>query len=70
MKVNTDNYREEHGQNPRPSQTGLWVFSIGGRPGEYTEFKYRGSYRTAVHEAKAEAKLIGRASSITLSAHI
>lgn len=66
MQIKTENYEFSHGRKPKPSQHGLWMFLIGGRPGESTEFATTATYREACREVKAEAKLIGRASSITV----
>jgi hypothetical protein len=63
MTVNTSQYREAHGRNPRPSQHGLWMFQIE-RRGAYTLFQTTAAYRDAIREAKAEAKMIGGATEI------
>jgi uncharacterized protein YbjQ (UPF0145 family) len=68
MTVSTQNYSATYGHSPRPSQLGAWSFLIGGREGEYTEFQFTGTYREALRRVKAEAKTIGRASSITVNA--
>ena len=63
-KVTTECYEAHTGHKPRPSQTGIWDFMIQRREGEFTEFRANGSYRAALREAKAEAKLIGGATLI------
>lgn len=63
MTVNTQEYRDSHGRNPKPSQYGLWIFAIE-RRGAFTTFSATGTYRDAVRAARAEAKLIGGASEI------
>jgi hypothetical protein len=63
MTVNTSQYRDTHGHNPRPSQHGLWVFQIE-RRGAYTLFQTTATYRDAIREARAEAKMIGGATEI------
>jgi hypothetical protein len=68
MTVSTSNYEETHGSKPKPSQHGLWIFTIERRPGEYTDFQTSGTYRDALRDAKAEAKQIGGASHIIVQA--
>jgi len=64
MRITTENYESTHGRKPRPSQSGLWVFLIERREGEFTEFRASGTYRDALRDAKAEARMIGGASLI------
>jgi hypothetical protein len=63
MTVNTSQFRAAHGHNPRPSQYGLWMFQIE-RRGAYTLFQTTATYKDAIREAKAEAKMIGGANEI------
>lgn len=66
MTINTDNYRSTHGRNPKPSQYGTWSFAIG-RAGAYTPFMTTTTYREAIREARAEARMIGGASEIIVN---
>jgi hypothetical protein len=61
ITVTTSLYEGVHGHKPRPSVRAVWVFLIERRPGEFTEFQTTDTYRDALREAKAEAKLIGGA---------
>lgn len=64
MTINSQNYQDANGRKPKGY--GAWSFLIGRRPGEYTEVSFAGTYSEACRQAKAEAKTIGGASSITL----
>ena len=64
MRITTENYESTHGSKPQPSQSGLWVFLIERREGEFTEFRASGTYQDALRDAKAEARMIGGASLI------
>lgn len=64
MTISTQNYEDTHGRKPRGR--GQWAFSIGRRPGESTMVTCNGSYSECCRQAKAEAKTIGGASSITV----
>ena len=61
ITVETSRYEFSHGHKPRPSLYGWWWFAIERRPGEFTEFQTHATYRNALRQAKAEAKLIGGA---------
>jgi hypothetical protein len=64
MKIDTENYRDEHGKSPKGH--GAWAFLIGRRPGEFTQVTHSGTYAEACRFARSEAKMIGGSSSITL----
>jgi len=66
MTITTSTYEGSHGRKPKLSQYGLWFFAITRRPGETTTFQTTATYRDAAKAAKAEAKLIGGASQITV----
>ena len=66
MTIITETYQSVHGRKPSPSQRGMWFFIITRRPGETTTFQTTGTYIEASRAAKAEAKLIGGASKITV----
>ena len=63
-RVTIECYEETHGSKPKPSQSGNWVFLIERREGEFTEFRASGTYRDALRDAKAGARMIGGASLI------
>lgn len=64
MKVNTEHYRDSNGHNPKPSQSGLWMFMVVRSDGAGTMISKQGSYREALRAAKAEARTIGGAETI------
>jgi len=66
MTITTSTYEGSHGRKPKLSQYGLWFFAITRRPGATTTFQTTATYRDAAKAAKAEAKLIGGASQITV----
>ncbi len=69
MTITTSTYEGSHGRKPKLSEYGLWFFAITRRSGETTTFQTTATYRDAAKAAKAakaEAKLIGGASQITV----
>jgi hypothetical protein len=64
MTISTQNYEDTYGRKPKGH--GAWSFLIGRRPGEYTMVSFTGTYSECLRMAKAEAKQIGGASSITV----
>ncbi len=66
ITITTSTYEGSHGRKPSPNQRGLWFFAITRRPGETTIFQITATYRDACKAVKAEVKLIGGASKITV----
>ena len=66
MTICTREFENSHGRKPKPSQRGLWMFSIGDGRGAWTSFQANASYREALADAKAEARSIGRAAEIVV----
>ena len=69
MTIVTSIYETAHGRKPRPSQDSVWSFLITRRPGEAITFQTSGTYREAARAVKAEAKIVGGASKITVMAY-